>query len=230
MLRDDEMWKLLSRDLSSDPGWGWVNRQTHLLRQTADGRFDYFPQGLHREGYRIDSETRERIIRAEGKVARWLWAVLALIIAMAVIVLVLQIVGLHWTRGLNQFWLVAFVAVIAALAAWDNWRRRRRLIKEVLRDKPRVHMPEEEYGRLVAQRWKRTPKLWLVIFPLIFLWVGGQLIRGVGRGLGAEHWLIMGIFFAMGLQKSAEAIAMWRWSRKFPASTVRRNPPSRSQS
>ena len=126
---------------------------------------------------------------------------------------------LHAVSPLGGLWLTLVAGVVMAMAINISRRGVRRMTSEFLRDAPVVHMPEEDYRRLMVRRWKELP--WRrMLLNLLLMGVLVVLLTGLATGefpvpawqrysaIGAAVLVWAGI-----LQLAFEAIRLWYWGR-----------------
>jgi hypothetical protein len=186
------------------------------FRSRPDGGFDYFPDGTSRRGYRIDSPTRDRIMR----IRRGLDGLFFGLIAILVLASFVMRPALHGTYTLLGM-LVAGGAIGGVVLVVAK-RGARRMIRDLLRGAPAVGgLSEAERRALLVRRWREVPRwrLFLTLLGLIALAIvftataAGQDLRDaplvpdlVIIGLAVLAWAAI-------LQLAFELIRLWRWSR-----------------
>ena len=216
------MLKLMMRDLSILPfSWGAVNITLQRFRPRADGSFDYFPCGMRKPGYCVDSQTRDRILDRARDAHFAQLGLSVLVVILGIVAFFIAISQLPATVGQAEplfppavVWFGVVAVVLTVPLTWLTRRETRRVTKELLRDAAVVQMSEREYRGLVALRWKEMPKgriLWNLssLFAPFVLYFEGIAERPSGR------WLLVAaicLSVVAVLQLAVEAITVWRWS------------------
>jgi hypothetical protein len=208
------MLELLNRESSDVLSFGAGSLAQQFVPR-ADGYFDFFPKGMRKTGYRVDSEARDRIMRLERGPD-------GLFVALIVIIVLVTVAAqplLHAVWPLGGLWLTLVGGVVTGIAVRISYRGARRMTSEFLRDAPVVHMTEEGYRQLMVRRWKELPRRRL-LRNLLWMLAPVVLLTGVATGgILAPDWQR---FLAIGavvlvwpaiLQSAFEVTRVWRWSR-----------------
>jgi hypothetical protein len=210
-------WDLSYRPLSLSP----TTKMARRFLPRGDGDLDYFPRGLLKAGYRVDIETRNRIMEQARKYGEAMGPILAAYLIVAVIVFFASMSDLPSAPGTplaipyEMWWLIVGAAVLFPFV-WTIARRHRRRISDLLRDAPVVRMTEETYRTLVVRRWTEMSKWRMALDLLISPWVLYVTIHAASAPSGSFRWFAMAMTVVVViaiLQQIVEAVAVWRWSR-----------------
>jgi hypothetical protein len=204
---------------------------TRRFLPQADGGFDYFPRGLRKPGYHIDSGARDRISQALRSLDRE-WSVL-----LAILFALIVIAGAIWVRvypssdsslsTAELLSLAVFAAFIISLPAWVIGQRgMRRWIDEFLRDTAVRRLSEEEYRGLIARSWTDLPRNWKIFKFLCGVgivatsaWTADVMLtsQGTHAWLGVYLGVYLAAYAALSaasvVQLAIEALRAERWSR-----------------
>lgn len=212
------------------PSWDLSYRPLSLSHATnvgrrflprADGDLDYFPRGLLKPGYRVDIETRDRIMEQARKYGEAMGPVLAIYLIVAVIVFFASMSNLPSAPGTPlaipyEMWWLVVGAVVLFPFVWTIARRHRLRVNDLLRDAPEVRMREEAYRAMIVRRWTEMSKWRMALNFLMSAWVLYVTIHAATAPSGSFRWLAMvmtSVVVIAILQKIVEAVTIWRWSR-----------------
>jgi hypothetical protein len=181
----------------------------------ADGYFDFFPKGMRKTGYRVDSGTRDRIIHLERGPD-------GLFVALIVIFVLVSLAArplLDAVSSLRGLGLTLVAGLAMGIVVQISRRGVRRMTSGFLRDAPVVHMTEQDYRRLMVRRWKELPRrrmllnlLWMfALVVLSTLAATGEISVLAWQRDGAIGLAV--VIWAGILVLAYEVVRVWRWSR-----------------
>ena len=188
-------------------------------RPLPNGHFDYFPKGMRKSGYRVDAETRDRLMRLQGGLNSFDYGVFSVIIVLQMIIG--GLLSRHYPSSnlVRPLALFAGVVVLISIQAVSG-RGARRIAAELLRQAPAVELSEEEYRETMIRRLEEAPKQRLFLNVAFLLLVVMLIVAAVmAKPEYLTSWmgvilavvgLVVGVGFA---QMAIDIVRVHRWRR-----------------
>jgi hypothetical protein len=189
-------------------------------RVRPNGQFEYFPMGMRKPGYCVDSETRDRIIRLARGLNSFDYTVFSAVIMM--MLFAGNVLSRLFPAGGLLVWPVTLFAGVIILIAVQRVSDRGavRMRSELLRQAPVVQVSEIEYRETMVRRLEGAPKRRIVqnfVFVLLMLILGAASVMAELEYTTA--WLgivaaILGVVVAAGFaQMAIDILRVHRWRR-----------------